>query len=702
MARGRFRGSEPVLVRDEDVPFAGRLRGELEGDAGQLRGAVGALHEAQIGAGDAVGDEIAVLLCIEGLDNLAIGVGIGDVAHVHGLVEKVATRCLHFLDGIGADGKRDAAVGELVERITCHLVGKLFGCSVGQSVCEAALRLVEQEGALVVGAHDPACLRLEGLKGVQGSVLGRIIIDAEVGVAEGGGTLRMALTALSILLLDKKGEGIQLCLVADGSGIHAGDGTISDGHGIGSAIQSIALQRALGLAHPIGADGHLVDASVAVGIAVQARTDFADELCAGRVRVHAIDGARQGIAGVSHRDLGIARLLEQVDGAAHGFIGKGYLAHDALVAGCLHGRLLDGAVQAESGRGEQFAEVIVAALDVLGDRTSAIRPGNEGKRSIGLSPGAGRLPASPGALGSLLGRRFGACTSGEGAEHRVGERVIPVGVGDGGVGGGFHDLGAPGVDGLHQQVADNVLELLVGGSGSSIDFVVELVPSVVRGLRAGVGALVSDVVVAVGVACHGAVAVGNAGSTAGGLGHGAVGGCASPAVVGVLVVVARGEEASAVVAAGARGGEGRIGAVAGGDRLVKERVHDGVEAARCGVQHVVVEVRSLGNSVHPVLRGAEESAEPIRAYQIAGEPIGLLFAGHVDIEGFEAHIGVERVVLLGLAGEGGCEGGDAASLGEDIGNVRGDGRCLFADGELLRTRVEVGEHKALIGGMCGR
>ena len=38
------------------------------------------------------------------------------------------------------------------------------------------------------------------------------------------------------------------------------------------------------------------------------------------------------------------------------------------------------------------------------------------------------------------------------------------------------------------------------------------------------------------------------------------------------------------------------------------------------------------------------------SYQIAGEPIGLLFAGHVDIEGFEAHIGVERVVLLGLAG----------------------------------------------------
>lgn len=113
----------------------GRLRGELEGDAGQLRGAVGALHEAQIGAGDAVGDEIAVLLCIEGLDNLAIGVGIGDVAHVHGLVEKVATRCLHFLDGIGADGKRDAAVGELVERITCHLVGKLFGCSLSAKVC---------------------------------------------------------------------------------------------------------------------------------------------------------------------------------------------------------------------------------------------------------------------------------------------------------------------------------------------------------------------------------------------------------------------------------------------------------------------------------------------------------------------------------------------------------------------------------------
>ena len=59
-------------------------------------------------------------------------------------------------------------------------------------------------------------------------------------------------------------------------------------------------------------------------------------------------------------------------------------------------------------------------------------------------------------------------------------------------------------------------------------------------------------------------------------------------------------------------------------------------------------------------------------------------------------------MFLGLAGEGGREGGDAAGLGEDVGNVRGDGRCLFADGELLRTCVEVGEHKALIGGMCGR
>ena len=103
-----------------------------------------------------------------------------------------------------------------------------------------------------------------------------------------------------------------------------------------------------------------------------------------------------------------------------------------------------------------------------------------------------------------------------------------------------------------------------------------------------------------------------------------------------------------------------------------------------------------------MLRGAEESAEPIGAYQIAGEPIGLLFAGHVDIEGFEAHIGVERVVLLGLAGEGGCEGGDAAGLGENVGNVRGDDRRLFADGELLRACVEVGEHIALVGGMSRR
>ena len=101
--------------------------------------------------------------------------------------------------------------------------------------------------------------------------------------------------------------------------------------------------------------------------------------------------------------------------------------------------------------------------------------------------------ASPGALGGLIGRCFGARTGGEGAEHRVGERVIPVGVGDGGVGGGFHDLGAPGVDGLHEQVADNVLELLVGGGRSGIDFVVELVPPVVRGLRAGVCLLYTSI-----------------------------------------------------------------------------------------------------------------------------------------------------------------------------------------------------------------
>ena len=44
-----------------------------------------------------------------------------------------------------------------------------------------------------------------------------------------------------------------------------------------------------------------------------------------------------------------------------------------------------------------------------------------------------------------------------------------------------------------------------------------------------------------------------------------------------------------------------------------------------------------------VLRGAEESTEPIGAYQIAGEPVGLLFAGHVDIEGFEAHIGLSLI-----------------------------------------------------------
>ncbi|MFR5194010.1 MAG: hypothetical protein ACLTEX_01420 [Eggerthella lenta] len=33
-----------------------------------------------------------------------------------------------------------------------------------------------------------------------------------MGIAEGGGTLRMALTALSILLLDKKREGIRFAL----------------------------------------------------------------------------------------------------------------------------------------------------------------------------------------------------------------------------------------------------------------------------------------------------------------------------------------------------------------------------------------------------------------------------------------------------------------------------------------------------------
>lgn len=65
------------------------------------------------------------------------------MAHMHGLVEEVAARRFHFLDGIGADGKRDAAVGELVERIACHLVGKLLGRSVGQGVRETALCLVE-------------------------------------------------------------------------------------------------------------------------------------------------------------------------------------------------------------------------------------------------------------------------------------------------------------------------------------------------------------------------------------------------------------------------------------------------------------------------------------------------------------------------------------------------------------------------------
>ena len=59
-------------------------------------------------------------------------------------------------------------------------------------------------------------------------------------------------------------------------------------------------------------------------------------------------------------------------------------------------------------------------------------------------------------------------------------------------------------------------------------------------------------------------------------------------------------------------------------------------------------------------------------------------------------------MLLSLAREGGREGGDAAGLGENVGDVRGDNRRLPAHGELLGTRVEVGEHVTLVGRMGGR
>ena len=267
----RLRRGETVLVSDDDVPLAGGLGSELEGDARQLGTAVDALEELHVRPHDLVGDAVAALFGVKGAHGLARASVVADVTHVQRLVQTVAFGGLDLLDGVGAQRHRETSVAQLVEIGAADLVGQLRLLAGCVDMHEAPLGVFEREGTRIIGAYHPAGSRCALGYGIGGGALHIVVVDAIVRIAQGSTALGCRIAGLGVLLLEEDVDGVQPGRIEDGIAAHARHLARRDGNRVNGRVGAVALEGSLRLLHPVGAERHLIETSVAVAVLVKCR-----------------------------------------------------------------------------------------------------------------------------------------------------------------------------------------------------------------------------------------------------------------------------------------------------------------------------------------------------------------------------------------------------------------------------------------------
>ena len=304
----RGRGAEiAVLIRHGDMGLTGGEGGHLEGHASKTVGTVlGLLGELKVGAVDLLGN----LGGIVGFKGIGV-IAIHNLLEANGVALKVPRGSLGLAHDDGA--ARDARVVffVVVEGIAGN---KVFSRKCGKAVL---IRLERpRTGRLDIGLLEVIVVVV---------VEGIVVVNGELGIGEGGGTLREVPRAvvglLAVELADNHLERVSKGLIADGflcdlTGVH------SDGEVIGGVV---AL-RCLGLLDRVGASGQQ---PAPAGLALLVGGELLDELARSVVDGELRSGNAVELVVVG--DVGAGGSLLKLDVALHDLVdGRGGM--DALHA----------------------------------------------------------------------------------------------------------------------------------------------------------------------------------------------------------------------------------------------------------------------------------------------------------------------------------------------------------------------------------
>ena len=314
----RGRGAEiAVLIGYGDMGLTGGEGGHLEGHARKVLGTVlGLLGELEVGAVDLLGNLGKVI----GLESRNVR-AFHNLLEADGVALEIARRCLGLAHDDGATRNSRRVCLIVIERIAEN---EMVSIEVGITV----LIRLERPRA---GRFDIGLLEFVVVVVIEGVV----VIDGELGIGEGGGTLREVARAvvglLAVELTDKHCQRVVVRLIADG---FLGD--LTGVHGDGEVIGGVVALRCLGLLDGVGARSQ---ESAPAGLALLVGGELLDELARS-----VVDGelrASKAVELVVIGDVGAGGSLLKLDVALHDLVhGNGgvHTLHTDLcvVVGIMH------------------------------------------------------------------------------------------------------------------------------------------------------------------------------------------------------------------------------------------------------------------------------------------------------------------------------------------------------------------------------
>ena len=293
----RGRGAEiAVLVGHGDMGLAGGEGGHLERYARKaVRTVLGLLGELEVGAIDLLGNLGSV-----------VGNQARNIRTFHNLLEADGVALEVALGSLGLandDGAARDAHSILVVIVKRTAGNKVLSRKESKTVL---IRLERpRAGRLDIGL-------LEGIVVVV--VEGVVVIDGELGIGEGGGTLREVSSAvvglLAVKLTDNHRQRVVVRLIA-----HGLLGDLTGVHGDGEVIGCVVALRCLGLLDRVGARSQ---ESAPAGLALLVGGELLDELARS-----VIDGelrARKAVELVVVGDVGASGSLGKLDVALHDLV----------------------------------------------------------------------------------------------------------------------------------------------------------------------------------------------------------------------------------------------------------------------------------------------------------------------------------------------------------------------------------------------